>query len=297
MLITGAARGIGADAARRLAARGARVSLVGLEPEELERLAAEIGEGAVWFECDVTDRDAVEAAVAGTVERTGGIDVVVANAGIGAGGPIADVDPEDFERVIEVNLLGAWRTIRAALPHVTERRGYVLPIASLAALVPASPGMAAYSASKTAIEAIGRTLRVEVAHEGVDVGVAYFSWIDTDLVRGGDEHPAFRYMRSQLRGPTARTYPVSAAGEAIVRGIERRSRVVAAPSWVKAVAVLRGVIAPLVERQASVVAEEAMRLFREEREAGGDFGAVGAGGNADKQTRRFVRGERTGQPS
>ena len=90
VLITGAARGLGAETARRVAARGANVALVGLEPEELERVAAQCGTNAAWFECDVTDTEALERAVAGTVERFGGIDVVMANAGIATGrdGPL-----------------------------------------------------------------------------------------------------------------------------------------------------------------------------------------------------------------
>src|SRR5919108_5990057 len=180
VLITGAARGIGAESARRLASRGANLALVGLEPEGLERVAEQCGAGAAWFEADVTDWDALERAVEGTVERFGGIDAVVANAGIAPTGTVRLTDPAAFERTIEVNLLGAWRTVRACLPHVVERRGYVLVVASLAA-VAHSPGMSAYAASKSGVEAFANALRVEVRPLGVDVGVAYFSWIDTDM--------------------------------------------------------------------------------------------------------------------
>ena len=191
VLITGAARGLGAETARRLAARGANVALVGLEPDELQRVAAQCGTNAAWFECDVTDVEALERAVQGTVERFGGIDVVMANAGIATGGTVRATDPAAFERTIEINLLGVWRTVRACLPHVVERQGYVLVIASLAAAVH-GPGMAAYSASKAGAEAFADSLRSEVRHLGVDVGVGYFSFIDTDMVRGGDEHPVAR---------------------------------------------------------------------------------------------------------
>ena len=126
VFITGAARGLGAETARRVAARGANVALVGLEPEELERVAAQCGANAAWFECDVTDTEALERAVEGTVDRFGGIDVVMANAGIAPVGMMRSTDPEAFERTIEINLLGVWRTVRACLPHVIERRGYVL---------------------------------------------------------------------------------------------------------------------------------------------------------------------------
>ena len=120
--ITGAARGIGAESARRLHARGANIALVGLEPEELEKRAAELGDRAAWFEADVTDLSALEAAVAGAVERFGGIDVVVANAGVANVGTIGGMAVADFERVIEVNLLGVWRTVRATLaPRACSR--------------------------------------------------------------------------------------------------------------------------------------------------------------------------------
>ena len=135
ILITGPARGIGAETARRLAAKGAKLSLVGLEPEELEKVAAQCGPDAVWFETDVTDWDALERAASGTVDAFGGIDVVMANAGVAVAGLVETVDPRAWERVIEVNLLGVWRTVRTCLPHVIERRGYVLPVASMAAAV------------------------------------------------------------------------------------------------------------------------------------------------------------------
>ena len=108
----------------------------------------------------------------------------MANAGIAPGGMVRSTDPAAFERTIEINLLGVWRTVRACLPHVIERQGYVLVIASLAAAVH-GPGMAAYSASKAGAEAFADSLRAEVKHLGVDVGVGYFSFIDTDMVRGG----------------------------------------------------------------------------------------------------------------
>src|SRR4051812_19460643 len=220
VLVTGAARGIGTEAARQLARRGGRVSLVGLERDELESVAGECGPEAVWFEADVTDREALDRAVAGTVERFGGIDVAIANAGIGGGSLVRYADPDAFERTMEVNLLGSYRTLAACLPHLIERRGYWLQIASLAAFAHA-PGMGAYAASKAGVEALAGSVRGEVAHLGVDVGVAYFSWIGTDLVTAGrDSNEAFSKLRELARGPFGKTYPVSDAGEAIVRGIE-----------------------------------------------------------------------------
>jgi NAD(P)-dependent dehydrogenase (short-subunit alcohol dehydrogenase family) len=243
VLITGGARGIGADAARRLHARGARVALVDRDAAALAATASELGAAA--FEADVTDRDALEQAVAGTVDRFGGIDVVVANAGIsGEPAPVTRIDPDEFERVIEVNLLGVWRTVRAALPHVIERRGYVLPIASVAAIGP-SPLLAAYVASKHGVEGFARSLRIEIAHTGTRVGVGYFSFIDTDMVREAYARPEAERLLGTLPSLATKPLPVGAAGKAIVRGIERRSNRVYAPFWVPAASVMRGFGGPL----------------------------------------------------
>jgi NAD(P)-dependent dehydrogenase (short-subunit alcohol dehydrogenase family) len=244
VLITGAARGIGAESARQLSARGARVALAGLEPAELERVATQCGPGAAWFECDVTDAEALERVVEASVERFGGIDCVMANAGIAPAGMVRSTDPAAFDATIEVNLLGVWRTVRAALPQVIERRGYVLVIASLAAVAHA-PGMAAYSASKAGAEAFANCLRAEVRHLGVDVGVGYFGFIATDLFTGGEEHPVYSGLRKALGGPVAKSYPVSAVGEAVVKGMERRRRWVMVPSWLSAILLLRGPISVL----------------------------------------------------
>ena len=285
VLITGAARGLGAETARRVAARGANVALVGLEPEELERVAAQCGTNAAWFECDVTDADALERAVTGTVERFGGIDVVMANAGIAPGGMVRSTDPAAFERTIEINLLGVWRTVRATLPHVIDRQGYVLVIASLAAAVH-GPGMAAYSASKAGAEAFADSLRVEVKHLGVDVGVGYFHFIDTDMVRGGDEHPALGHLRKEAGWPFNKTYPLSQAGKAIADGIEKRNRWVVVPPWARALLVLRTALAPAFDRAAADTAAEADALFMrdvEERGAAAASGPVGPGGQAARK--------------
>jgi NAD(P)-dependent dehydrogenase (short-subunit alcohol dehydrogenase family) len=282
VLITGAARGIGADAARRLASRGARVSLVGLEPEELQRVANNCGPGALWFEADVTDADSLEHAVSSTVEQTGGIDVAVANAGIAAGGPMRFMPEETFRQVIEVNLVGVWRTLRLTLPYVIERRGYLLAVASMAAIVPQFPGFMPYSTSKAGVEAMAKCLRVEVGHLGVDVGVAYFGWIDTDMVRGGEEHPAFTFMRSRLRGPLGKTLPVAKAGEAIANGIEKRTKIVAEPPFVRVAQLLRGVVSNGVDREIARHVPEVMALFEAERQRTGEpmTQPVGAGGAA-----------------
>jgi NAD(P)-dependent dehydrogenase (short-subunit alcohol dehydrogenase family) len=286
VLVTGAARGIGAESARQLSARGARVALVGLEPGELARVAAQCGPEAAAFEADVTDTDALAAAVAAAVERFGGIDVVIANAGVAPTGFVRAMDPAAFERTIEVNLLGVWRTVRACLPHVIERRGYVLVIASLAA-ASHGPGLAAYSASKAGSEAFANCLRAEVKHLGVDVGVGYFAFLDTELVRAADRHPLFGGIRKQLPGPFGKTYPLGDAVRKIVEGVERRGRVVAFPGWVKAMLVLRGVTGPLADRGSGRQVAEIDAAFNQdvaERGAEAASALVGAGGEAARRS-------------
>jgi NAD(P)-dependent dehydrogenase (short-subunit alcohol dehydrogenase family) len=281
VVITGAARGIGAECARRLSKKGAKVALVGLEPEELQRVAADCGSDAIWFETDIRDSQALEAAVRGTVERFGGIDVLIANAGIASGGTLRTIDHETFDRVIEINLLGTWRTISACLPQIAERNGYVLVNASLSAISQV-PLIGPYAASKAGVEALANTLRIETSHVGIDVGVAYFGWINTELVTGGDEHPAFTLMRQTLQGPFGKTYPVSIVGNAVLRGVERRARRVVAPRWIRPVMLLRGIIGRLSERDWPETMPEIDRLVAEEQDQTGAAATdpVGAGGAA-----------------
>jgi NAD(P)-dependent dehydrogenase (short-subunit alcohol dehydrogenase family) len=262
VLLTGGARGIGADAARRLLERGANVGLVDRDAVALEQTAAELGERAAPFVADVTDRAALDTAVAGAVRRFGGVDVVIANAGIsGEPATVAKIDPAEFERVIEINLLGVWRTVRAALPHVVERRGYVLPIASVAALIP-GPLIAAYTASKHGVDGFARSLRLELAHTGTRVGVGYFSLIDTDMVRDAVAHPAVARGLNSLPSAFSRSLPVGAAGAAVARGVERRAKRVYAPRWVPALIALRGFGGPVES-----LAGHDPRLVRALREA------------------------------
>jgi NAD(P)-dependent dehydrogenase (short-subunit alcohol dehydrogenase family) len=229
VLITGAARGIGAATARRLHSRGARVALAGIEAEQLAVVAAECGDAPV-FACDVRDRAQVEAAVEGALAALGGLDVVLANAGVGAQLPLVGGDPEVFERTIAVNLLGVYYTLRAAGPHISHPNGYALAISSLAAAVH-PPLLAAYSASKAGVEALGDALRIELAPSGARVGVAYFGELDTEMTSRGFGTEAARMLQAGL-GAVSHVTPVSVAIDAIERGIERRSRQIVAPWWV-----------------------------------------------------------------
>ena len=249
VLITGAARGIGADAAKRLARQGARVALVGLEPEELRKAAEACGPDATAWDADVTSWEQLQAAVDGIVEHYGRIDAVIANAGVAPTGFVRSIDPAAFERTIEINLLGVWRTVRTALPQIVENKGYVLIISSAAALLHA-PALAAYTASKAGVEAFGDSLRAEVKHLGIDVGVAYFSWIKTDLVTSADQHPVFGKVRKGNPGLASRVYPLEQVGTAVAKGVIARQRVICVPKWVNQLRLFHGMLPSLVERVA-----------------------------------------------
>lgn len=282
VLITGAARGIGAETARRAAARGARLSLVGREPELLAAVAAELGPGHAWFEADVTDQGSLDRAVAGTVQALGGIDVVFANAGIASNGTVAITPVEALVRVIEVNVIGVVRTISATLPHVTARRGYYLLMSSASALAPL-PAMAPYSASKIAVEQYGNALRLEVAHKGVDVGVAHPSWIDTDLVRDTqNDLSTFGRMLARLPGPFGKVTPLGECVDAMIDGMERRRRKVFVPRSLAPLAAIRQFFtSPMAERATlRSAAHMVPRMEAECQALGRSFGATSVA-NAD----------------
>ena len=249
VLITGAGQGIGAGAAERLYGRGANVVLVDIEAGALEALAGRLGERARWAQADVTDPDALARAVDGAVEAFGGVDVAIANAGIGQVGPLAAAAPEHVERTLAVNLLGVWRTDRAVLDQIVARRGYLLNVASLAAVAHA-PANGAYAASKAGVEALSDSLRVELAGTGARVGCAYFGYIDTELARTSARDPSLQAVQRAMPAFVRRRAPLSAAVDAIEDGVTRRKARVWAPRYVGAALALRGILQPLSEWRA-----------------------------------------------
>lgn len=285
VVITGAARGLGAALAVNLAEHGARLALVGLETEELAGTASACDQArpkhththnhsptanpdpatpasptAAWH-ADVTDRARMTEVADQVLAHFGRVDIVIANAGIALGGTAAEADPRAFDRVIEVNLLGSVTTARAFLPALVQSRGYLLQIASLAAIAPA-PLMAAYCASKSGVEAFAHCLRGEVAHQGVQVGVAYLTWTDTDMVRAADEDPVLQEMRGRLPWPANKTAPLAPAAARIVRGIAGRKAHVYAQPWIRPLQWLPRAAVPetVARRGAKEVARLAARL-------------------------------------
>lgn len=239
VLITGAARGIGAALARRLVRDGSRVALIGLEAPLLQALATELGAAAAWWHADVTDQPALDAAVTAANEHFGRLDIVVTNAGIANFGTVAVADVEAMARVINVNVLGTIRTVKAALPHLIASKGYVLIVSSAAAFSP-MPGMSAYATSKAAVEQFANVLRLEMIPHGVDVGSAHMLWVDTDMVRDAkDDLASFRRTLSQLPYPFGVVTSVDQCVSAFVAGCRARRRRVYVPGVLGVISALR----------------------------------------------------------
>lgn len=226
VLITGAAGGIGAATARLLAARQARLSLVDVQGDALHQLAGDLGGAALCQQVDITQPEALDAAVAATLDRFGLLEVVLVNAGVVTVGSVERGDPHSFDRVIMVNLLGAWQTVRAVLPHVIAAQGYILFVSSVAGTVQ-GPLHAAYNSSKAGLQALANTLRLEIQGLGVDVGTAHLVYTATETARSDVEHPLMRGLPGLWM---MKPRPVEETAALLVRGIERRSRTIATPA-------------------------------------------------------------------
>jgi NADP-dependent 3-hydroxy acid dehydrogenase YdfG len=182
-LITGASGGIGAAVARKLHGKGAAVGL-------LSRRGDDLGlERALGVSCDVRDRGAVEAAADAVVECFGRLDIVVANAGVGAYGSFLDLDPEQLEAMIDVNLKGTLYTAAVTLPHlIASGEADFVALASVAGLR-AFPGEAVYSASKFGQVGFTRALDHELRERGVRATCICPGGVNTDFAIGtGREH-------------------------------------------------------------------------------------------------------------
>jgi NAD(P)-dependent dehydrogenase (short-subunit alcohol dehydrogenase family) len=249
-LVTGAARGIGYETARQLHPRGASVAVVDLDAEQAREAAERIGERAIGIAADVTDQGAMNAVVAETVERFGGLDVLVANAGI-APGTVATtrgISLEEWERVFEVDVLGVWRTVRAALPQIVERRGHVVVTSSVYAFMNGVFN-SSYASAKAGVESMGRSLRTELMPLGASASVAYFGFVDTKMVQDAFEMQGSGHLRENAPAWLLKRIQPEQAGAAVVRGIEERSPRIFAPKWWRYVSAFRGLINPLLDRR------------------------------------------------
>src|SRR6202035_2013800 len=215
VFITGGGQGIGAEVARRLHAKGAKLVLTDLDEAALAARSAELGgdEHVLTVVADVRDLAAMQAAADQAVEKFGGIDTVVANAGIASYGSVLHVDPDAVKRVLDVNLLGVFHTVRAALASIIERRGSGLVVSSLAAFT-AAPGMAPYDMSKAGNEPPARPPRRE-RRLGPQV---------LDRHRAGSRHPERPAGVPRAVGEIPVAVEQDHVGGEVRRGIRRRHR-------------------------------------------------------------------------
>jgi len=247
-LVTGGARGIGFETARLAHARGASVTVIDLDQTAADDAAARIGQRTMAIAADVCDAEAMSDAVERTVDRFGGLDLPVANAGISppaATMRIADTDA--FERTIEIDLLGVWRTIRPALDQVAERQGQVVVVSSVYAWMNGAVA-AAYAMSKAGVEQMGRALQIELAPYGAGATIAHFGFIDTVMVRHSFADPLAQEYEDSFPAILRRRLPPSRAAQGIIDGVERRAPRVILPRWWRGYFALRGIINPILDR-------------------------------------------------
>lgn len=302
VLVTGAASGIGAAGARALQRAGAVPVLVdcdaaplaalaaamdaeaaeaGRQPSGADRAGASAGvpagasagagagpdetaaPGVLAVVADVTIPAQCAAAVAAAVARHGRLDVVWANAGVASFGPLAHTDPLAWQRCIDVNVLGVFHTVRAALPELLRQRGQVLVSASVSSFAH-PPLMSAYAASKAAVEAMCNAWRIELAAHGVSVSALHASWVRTPLMDEGALHPAFSRLRATMPGLLNGEVSAEAAARRILEGLAARRSRIWVPGWVVWLHVLRPLLhTRMAERALRQAAPDLERLYLE----------------------------------
>ncbi|MFF0186580.1 SDR family NAD(P)-dependent oxidoreductase [Streptomyces sp. NPDC005244] len=207
-LVTGASTGIGLAIARRFAAEGATVYLTGRRKAELDTAVAQVGDRGIGIQGDVSQLDDLDRLFTEIKERSGSLDIVVANAGLGDYGPLGEITEEEYERTTSVNLKGTIFTVQKALPLLSAAASVIL-LSSSAALRPA-PGLGVYAATKAAIRSLARTWAAELAGRQIRVNTLTPGPVETP---GGDElRAAFpQDDRSAAAAPAAPT-PLGRAG-------------------------------------------------------------------------------------
>jgi NAD(P)-dependent dehydrogenase (short-subunit alcohol dehydrogenase family) len=245
VLITGGNGGIGAATGTELLRRGAHLVIADIDPATPERAAALGADRVLGCVADVRNRSSLDEVVAQAVERFGRLDVAIANAGLLAKAatmrntPIADV-----EATLAVNVTGVVNTVAAAADEVIDSRGQLVLISSVFAFVNGM-GTIPYAMSKAAVEQLGRGLRIELADHAVSVLTAYFSLVDTDMIKHGvDQDDVILALLATLPKPMRKRVTPASAATALVDGMERRSTRVIHPTLWRPVSALRGLVGP-----------------------------------------------------
>ncbi|GAA2491155.1 SDR family NAD(P)-dependent oxidoreductase [Streptomyces longisporus] len=249
VVLTGSTGGLGIALANALRDRGANLALLDLDAEAAQAQAEELGGDTVarGWGVDVRDLAGLQTAMHEAAAHFGRLDVAVAGAGIDTMAPLATIDPAAYERVIDVNLNGVWRTFRAALPHVEARRGYLLAISSMAAFVH-SPLQISYTASKAGVWAMCDSLRLEVRHLGVGVGSVHPTFFRTPMMDDVTADPAGHALWGGNSKGLWKMVPLEKVIAGIVRGIERRADRVVVPRSLTLTANAPGLFRPILER-------------------------------------------------
>jgi NAD(P)-dependent dehydrogenase (short-subunit alcohol dehydrogenase family) len=248
VLITGGTGGIGSATARELIGRGAKVAIVDVDPQTPQIAARMSSHSAMGMTADVCSRGALDVAVADVVNRFGKVDVAIANAGILSRAATLRTTPTaSIESLLAVNVSGVVNTIQAAMDEVVAHRGQFVLISSVFAFLNGM-GTIPYAMSKAAVEQLGRGLRVELAARGVSTTIAYFSLIETKMIkRGVDNDPVVDKLLATLPRAFLKRLQPDTAATAIANGLAHRSPRIMEPSRWKSISALRGLVAPAMD--------------------------------------------------
>ena len=245
-IVTGGSQGIGLETARLLAGRGARVSLIARDPENLAAAQRSIGDAAATASADVTQPEALNAALAGLTNARGPCDLLVCSAGSAHPGYFEQLEIETFRSQMDLDYFGTLHAIRAVLPSMLERgRGGIVGVSSAAGLLGVF-GFGAYAPTKYAVRGLCDVLRAEFEHRGIYVGCVFPP--DT-LTPGFETENLIKPAETAAVSATIKPMAAEAVAAAIVKGIEKGRHVITADRLTATLAYGGGLVAPLVHRE------------------------------------------------